>query len=101
MPKNFDRSSTNDMEVNWHDGSGLIMKGNHYYHAQLFPKALVYYGRALEEELAAKINDRLTLWNIYNRLCATYGKLEDFENALRTADEMIRLAPENPKVLFR
>lgn len=40
------------------------------------------------------------VWNIHNRLCATYTRLSDFESALREASSMIEENPQHPKVVF-
>eukprot|EP01126_Amoeba_proteus_P044445 TRINITY_DN493_c0_g1_i13.p1 TRINITY_DN493_c0_g1~~TRINITY_DN493_c0_g1_i13.p1 ORF type:complete len:140 (+),score=23.51 TRINITY_DN493_c0_g1_i13:60-479(+) len=84
------------MEEQAASGAGWVLQGNHSYHEEDYEKALEYYKKALEHEhyLPAR-------WNIHNRLCATYTKLNDHVNALAEAEEMIRCDPEHPKGFVR
>jgi tetratricopeptide (TPR) repeat protein len=77
-------------------GSGFVLRGNGYYHSHQYDKALEAYKTALEKETLP-----IARWNIHNRLCATYTKLQDYENALREAELMIESDPEHPKGYVR
>jgi len=61
-----------------------------------FEDALEKYKKALEIE-----KDSNSIWNIHNRLCATYVRLKDLQNALIEADHMISTKPSIPKGYIR
>ena len=78
------------------------MRGNRYYHQKDYQQALENYNKALEQEDQVTTGgNEMILWNIHNRLCATYTKLKDWEHVHSEADEMLRLGPENPKSWIR
>eukprot|EP01124_Arcella_intermedia_P024439 TRINITY_DN4117_c0_g1_i1.p1 TRINITY_DN4117_c0_g1~~TRINITY_DN4117_c0_g1_i1.p1 ORF type:complete len:477 (-),score=111.06 TRINITY_DN4117_c0_g1_i1:112-1329(-) len=77
-------------------GEGLVLHGNRYYHKQNYTKALEFYKQALEKE-----NYEPAIWNIHNRLSATYSRLKDYQSALEQADMMIKLKPDHAKGYLR
>lgn len=77
-------------------GSGFVLRGNAYYHANQYEKALEAYKTALEKETLP-----IARWNIHNRLCATYTKLKDYDSALHEAELMIQSDPDHPKGYVR
>ena len=78
------------------------MRGNRYYHEHDYNKALEHYKKALvTEEAVPPGGNEMILWNIHNRLCATYTKLKDWDHVHSEADHMIRLGPDNPKSWIR
>jgi len=77
-------------------GEGLVLHGNKYYHKQNYTKALEFYKLALEKE-----HYQPAIWNIHNRLCATYTRLKDYNNALEQAELMIKIKPDHAKGYLR
>jgi len=73
-------------------GSGWVMKGNHFYHTKEYQQALGAYQEALKREPL-----KTAIWNIHNRLCATYSRLKDYDNALKEAEAMIATDSTHPK----
>jgi len=73
-------------------GSGWVMKGNHSYHEGDYQTALKCYLEALRREPL-----KTAIWNIHNRLCATYTRLQDYQNALSEAEAMIQWDAKHPK----
>ncbi|KAL6069900.1 Stress-induced-phosphoprotein 1 [Balamuthia mandrillaris] len=92
-PGGHHRERTNS----FHGTSGLLLVGNYLYHKGDYPKALEKYKLALEQEMELGEGDKRILWNLHNRICATYTRMKDYESALKAANEMIRLNPEDPK----
>lgn len=80
----------------------MVMRGNRFYHEKDYPQALEQYKKALVQELQVTTGgNEMILWNIHNRLCATYTKLKDWDHVHSEADEMLRLGPDNPKSWIR
>jgi len=77
-------------------GEGLVLHGNKYYHKQNYTKALEFYKLALEKE-----HYQPAIWNIHNRLCATYTRLKDYHKALEQATLMIQAKPDHAKGYLR
>jgi len=77
-------------------GEGLVLHGNRYYHKQNYNKALDFYRHALEKE-----DYPPAIWNIHNRLSATYSRLKDYHSALEQAELMIKAKPDHPKGYLR
>jgi len=75
---------------------GLVLHGNKYYHKQNYTKALEFYKLALEKE-----HYQPAIWNIHNRLCATFTRLKDYPNALEQAELMIKAKPDHAKGYLR
>ena len=84
------------------DSAGMVMRGNRFYHEKDYPQALEQYKKALvQEHQVTTGGNELILWNIHNRLCATYTKLQDWQHVHSEADEMLKLGPDNPKSWIR
>src|SRR5690242_2598954 len=80
----------------------MVMRGNRFYHQHDYPQALDHYKKALVLETQVTTGgNEMILWNIHNRLCATYTKLKEWDHVHAEADEMIKLGPENPKSWIR
>jgi len=73
-------------------GSGFVMKGNHYYHEGDYENALKSYQEALRKEPL-----KTAIWNIHNRLSATFQRLGDYSSSLQEAEAMIQSDPRHPK----
>ena len=67
------------------------MRGNRYYHEHDYHQALSHYQKALEQENQVTTGgNEMILWNIHNRLCATYTKLKDWEHVHTEADAALK-----------
>jgi len=77
-------------------GEGLVFHGNRYYHKQNYTKALEFYKQALEKE-----DYQPAIWNIHNRLSATYARQKDYHSALEQAELMIKAKPDHAKGYLR
>lgn len=69
-----------------------IARGDAYYAAKQFDKALEQYGRALE----LKPDDPITL----SSRSATLGRLERHDEALADLDRVLKLTPEDPFPMY-
>ncbi|MFH4976097.1 hypothetical protein AB6A40_002806 [Gnathostoma spinigerum] len=78
-------------------------RGNYYYGRNEFEKAIFVYKRSLN--LVEIPRDDETLCNIFSvihsNIAVCYAKLCDWKSTLESADESLKLNPNNTKALFR